>query len=125
MNIDFVVCVTMQIVWKKTAYIGADWRYRKDGRLVVVIKYDPIGNWASKKAFSKNVFPPLYPTTAMTTTVVASTANATNGSSANEYSTIATTKIRQPRILAGTARAMSTALVLAGTLMVVLLVVEL
>ena len=54
--------LVLQIVWKRTTTIGAAWAFRKDGRLVVVIKYAPPGNVASAKAYRNNVFPPL-PTT--------------------------------------------------------------
>ena len=122
------ICFYAQIVWKKTKYIGADWRFRRDGKALLVIKYDPMGNWASAKAYRKNVFPPLYPTTEnpLTTTAVAPMLNATNGSATNGSVTIPSTETRQKdEIFAGSTRAVSTALVLAGSLVAVLFAAEL
>ena len=44
-------------MWKNTKQIGAAQATRKDGRLVVVIRYSPPGNIVSKTAFMKNVLP--------------------------------------------------------------------
>ena len=44
-------------MWKNTKQIGAAQAARKDGRLVVVIRYSPPGNIVSKAAFMKNVLP--------------------------------------------------------------------
>jgi len=46
-----------QVVWKNTKQIGAAQATRKDGSLVVVIRYSPPGNFVSKTAFMKNVLP--------------------------------------------------------------------
>ena len=44
-----------QVVWKNTKQIGAAQQKRKDGRLVVVIRYSPPGNFFN--AFRENVLP--------------------------------------------------------------------
>ncbi|KAJ7370391.1 hypothetical protein OS493_032568 [Desmophyllum pertusum] len=46
-----------QVVWKSTKEIGAAKAIRKDGSLIVVIRYSPAGNFASAKAFRENVLP--------------------------------------------------------------------
>lgn len=45
-----------QLIWKNSRQIGAAWAIRKDGRLVVSIKYNPGGNYIGY--FGKNVLPP-------------------------------------------------------------------
>ena len=54
--LSFYFCLN-QVVWKNTKQIGAAQAIRKDGKLVVVIRYSPPGNFASKTAFRKNVLP--------------------------------------------------------------------
>lgn len=44
------------MVWKNTKQIGAFSKERKDGKTVVVVKYNPPGN--VRGYFAKNVFPP-------------------------------------------------------------------
>ncbi|XP_067035849.1 uncharacterized protein [Acropora muricata] len=46
-----------QVVWKNSTQIGAAWAIRKDGKLVVSIKYRPRGN--DVRYFAENVFPPV------------------------------------------------------------------
>ena len=47
----------VKVVWKNTKQIGAAQATRKDGKLVVVIRYSPPGNNGGKKAYEKNVLP--------------------------------------------------------------------
>lgn len=47
-----------QLVWKRTREIGADVKTRKDGRLVVVIRYHPPGNYLGEEFFRNNVLRP-------------------------------------------------------------------
>lgn len=44
-------------MWKKTKEIGAAQAPRKDGRVVVVIRYSPAGNYDGQ--YKKNVLPEL------------------------------------------------------------------
>lgn len=46
-----------QVVWKNTKEIGAAVKTRKDGRLIVVIRYSPAGNFVGEENFRKNVLP--------------------------------------------------------------------
>ena len=46
-----------QLVWKKTKQIGAAQAPRSDGRVVVVIRYSPAGNYDGK--YKENVLPAL------------------------------------------------------------------
>ncbi|XP_078357919.1 Golgi-associated plant pathogenesis-related protein 1-like isoform X1 [Oculina patagonica] len=46
-----------QLVWKKTKEIGAAMATRQDGRLVVVVRYNPPGNFNDK--YEENVLPEL------------------------------------------------------------------
>ncbi|XP_074614421.1 Golgi-associated plant pathogenesis-related protein 1-like isoform X3 [Acropora palmata] len=45
-----------QVVWRNSKEIGAAWALRKDGKLVVSIKYKPGGNYVGY--FANNVFRP-------------------------------------------------------------------
>ncbi|XP_067035851.1 Golgi-associated plant pathogenesis-related protein 1-like [Acropora muricata] len=45
-----------QVVWRNSKEIGAAWALRKDGKLVVSIKYKPGGNYV--RHFANNVFRP-------------------------------------------------------------------
>ncbi|XP_067037755.1 Golgi-associated plant pathogenesis-related protein 1-like [Acropora muricata] len=47
-----------QLVWKKTREIGADFKIRTDGRLVVVVRYFPPGNYVGEEPFRNNVLRP-------------------------------------------------------------------
>lgn len=44
-----------QVVWKDSKKIGAAQQIRRDGRLIVVIRYSPAGNFLT--AFAANVLP--------------------------------------------------------------------
>ncbi|CAH3140085.1 unnamed protein product [Pocillopora meandrina] len=46
-----------QVVWKNSKQIGAAQQVRRDGRLVVVIRYNPPGNFNTDGAFAANVLP--------------------------------------------------------------------
>lgn len=46
-----------QVVWKDSKKIGAAQQIRGDGRLVVVIRYSPAGNFNTDGAFAANVLP--------------------------------------------------------------------
>ncbi|XP_044172711.1 Golgi-associated plant pathogenesis-related protein 1-like [Acropora millepora] len=46
-----------QVVWRSSKEIGAAWALRKDGKLVVSIKYKPGGNYP--RFFANNVFRPI------------------------------------------------------------------
>lgn len=46
-----------QVVWRNSKQIGAAWAIRKDGKLVVSIKYRPGGNYV--RYFAGNVFRPV------------------------------------------------------------------
>ena len=48
-----------QVVWKGSSEIGAAQAVRKDGKLVVVVRYNPVGNINSANAFRRNVLPAL------------------------------------------------------------------
>lgn len=45
-----------QLVWKNTLEIGAAGLRRKDGKTVVVVRYNPPGNYNTTVAFKRNVF---------------------------------------------------------------------
>ena len=49
--------VFSQVVWKNSKQIGAAQQVRGDGRLVVVIRYNPPGNFINDGAFAANVLP--------------------------------------------------------------------
>lgn len=49
--------VFSQVVWKNSKQIGAAQQVRGDGRLVVVIRYNPPGNFNTDGAFAANVLP--------------------------------------------------------------------
>lgn len=49
--------VFSQVVWKDSKQIGAAQQVRGDGRLVVVIRYNPPGNFNTDGAFAANVLP--------------------------------------------------------------------
>ncbi|XP_031549294.1 Golgi-associated plant pathogenesis-related protein 1-like [Actinia tenebrosa] len=46
-----------QLVWKNTLEIGAAGLQRKDNKTVVVVRYNPPGNYNTTVAFKSNVFP--------------------------------------------------------------------
>lgn len=46
-----------QLIWKSTKQIGAAWKIRKDGKLIVAVMYDSEGG-NDKGNFEDNVFPP-------------------------------------------------------------------
>ncbi|KAJ7370393.1 hypothetical protein OS493_032570 [Desmophyllum pertusum] len=46
-----------QLVWKNTKEMGAAQVPRKDGRLIIVIRYSPAGNLDTTNAFKENVLP--------------------------------------------------------------------
>lgn len=50
--------VFIKLVWKKTREIGADFKTRTDGRLVVVVRYFPPGNYVGEEPFRNNVLRP-------------------------------------------------------------------
>ena len=52
-----LVCPFLQLVWKNTKEIGAAQAKRQDGRLVVVVRYSPPGNF--NNAYKENVLPEL------------------------------------------------------------------
>lgn len=52
-----LICSFHQLVWKKTKQIGAAQAARKDGRLVIVVRYSPAGNF--NNAYKENVLPEL------------------------------------------------------------------
>ena len=45
-------------MWKNTKEIGASVKTRRDGFLVVVIRYFPAGNFLGEEPFRANVLPP-------------------------------------------------------------------
>ena len=53
-KLDFSA-VFPQLVWKNTKEIGAAYATRTDGRVVVVVRYSPAGNF--NNAYKENVFP--------------------------------------------------------------------
>jgi len=57
-----------QVVWNNTKQIGAFSKERKDGKTVVVVKYNPPGN--VRGYFAKNVFPPRKPHTVTRPTTI-------------------------------------------------------
>lgn len=53
-KLDFSA-VFPQLVWKSTKEMGAAYANRADGRVVVVVRYSPAGNF--NNAYKENVFP--------------------------------------------------------------------
>ncbi|KAJ7392470.1 CRISP [Desmophyllum pertusum] len=70
-----------QVVWKSTKQIGAFSAIRKDGKTVVVFKYNPRGNVGGY--YAKNVFPPRKPTTVTSPTPITNVTAACNATYGN------------------------------------------